>query len=66
MTTAQHSGEPDDNLSAIPALGDRIALEPDRRTGASEKVANAQGMKLRVFVAEEEAMAWLADGDPPR
>ena len=31
-----------------------------RRTGTSEKVANAQGTALRVFVSEAEAGAWLA------
>jgi hypothetical protein len=31
----------------------------ERRTGTSEKVANAQGMRLRVFVDEATAMAWL-------
>jgi hypothetical protein len=30
-----------------------------RRSGASEKVANAHGMGLRVFTAVEEALAWL-------
>ena len=33
----------------------------ERRTGTSEKVANAQGMRLRVFVSDAAAMAWLAD-----
>ena len=33
----------------------------ERRTGTSEKVANAQGMRLRVFVDEAAALAWLAD-----
>lgn len=31
----------------------------DRRTQTSEKVANAQGMRLRVFVSVADAMAWL-------
>ena len=31
----------------------------NRRTGTSEKVANAQGTALRVFVSEAEAGAWL-------
>lgn len=30
-----------------------------RRTGTSEKVANSHGVRLRVFVTEEAAMAWL-------
>lgn len=32
-----------------------------RRTGTSEKVANAQGTLLRVFVAEAAAIAWLEE-----
>jgi hypothetical protein len=32
-----------------------------RRTGTSEKVANAQGIRLRVFVDEAQATAWLAE-----
>jgi hypothetical protein len=34
-------------------------VPPSRRTGTSEKVANAQGMRLRVFVTEAAAMEWL-------
>ena len=36
-------------------------VPPSRRTGTSEKVANAKGMRLRVFVAEAAAMEWLQD-----
>ncbi len=36
-----------------------------RRTGASEKVANAQGTLLRVFVNQDEALAWLASDAAP-
>lgn len=32
-----------------------------RRTGTSEKVANAQGSMLRVFVDESAAIAWLEE-----
>lgn len=32
-----------------------------RRTGTSEKVANAQGFTLRVFVDEAAAIAWLEE-----
>jgi hypothetical protein len=33
----------------------------DRRTQTSEKVANAKGMRLRVFTTVPDAMAWLTD-----
>jgi hypothetical protein len=47
---------------------DRLAsvVPAGRRTGTSEKVANAQGMQLRVFVTEDEAAAWLCEGAPQR
>jgi hypothetical protein len=35
-----------------------------RRTGTSEKVANAQGPLLRVFVDEPAAIAWLHEAQP--
>lgn len=35
----------------------------ERKTGITEKVANAQGMRLRVFVDEAAAMAWLQGSD---
>ncbi|MDB5872985.1 MAG: hypothetical protein JWQ07_2427 [Ramlibacter sp.] len=40
---------------------DKLAsvVPTERRTGTSEKVANAQGMRLRVFVSEEAALEWL-------
>jgi hypothetical protein len=34
-------------------------VPPPRRTGTSEKVANAQSTLLRVFVDEAAAIAWL-------
>lgn len=33
----------------------------ERRTGTSERVANAHGVQLRVFVSVPEAMAWLTE-----
>ena len=36
-------------------------VPPSRRTGTSEKVANAKGMRLRVFVTETAAMEWLEE-----
>jgi len=36
-------------------------VPPPRRTGTSEKVANAQGTALRVFVDEAAATAWLEE-----
>ena len=40
---------------------ERVAsvVPSSRRTGTSEKVANLRGMQLRVFVREDEAVAWL-------
>jgi hypothetical protein len=35
-------------------------VRAERRTGTSEKVANAQGMQLRVFVSVPAAMDWLS------
>ena len=32
-----------------------------RRTGTSEKVANRQGVWLRVFTSEPDAVAWLSE-----
>lgn len=39
----------------------RIAslVDPDRITRASEKTARRSGANLSVFIAEEEALAWL-------
>jgi hypothetical protein len=41
---------------------DKLAsvVPEDRRTGTSEKVANAKGMRLRVFTSETPALEWLA------
>ena len=46
---------------------DRLAsvVPGNRRTGTSEKVANAQGTLLRVFTDEAEALAWVASGAAP-
>jgi hypothetical protein len=33
----------------------------ERRTQTSEKVANAKGMRLRVFTTVPDAFAWLTD-----
>jgi hypothetical protein len=43
---------------------DKLAsvVPQERRTGTSEKVANAQGMRLRVFTSEAAAMVWLGSG----
>lgn len=58
------------------ALGEQVArklghlermasvVRAERRTGTSEKVANAQGVQLRVFVSVPEAMAWLSQDRP--
>jgi hypothetical protein len=42
---------------------DRLAsvVPAERRTGASEKVANAQGMRLRVFTSVADAQEWLRE-----
>ena len=54
------------------SVGEQVALQlghldklasvvpEDRRTGTSEKVANAKGMRLRVFTSETPALEWLA------
>jgi hypothetical protein len=53
------------------AIGERVVMvfhhmdkaasvvRPDRRTGTSEKVAQKQGVQLRVFTSKDEAVAWL-------
>ena len=55
------------------SLGDEVArklghlervasvVPEERRTRTSEKVANAQGVRLKVFTAEADALLWLAE-----
>jgi hypothetical protein len=46
-------------LSHLERLASVVPAE--RRTQTSEKVANAKGMRLRVFTTVPDAMAWLTD-----
>lgn len=42
---------------------ERVAslVQPSRRTGASERVANKAGVTLRVFTDQAQAIAWLSE-----
>ena len=52
-----------ERVSMTFGLLDRAAsiVRPSRRTGTSEKVANKQGVALRVFTSEAQARDWIEE-----